>query len=54
MPQVTLKVAVSGWNALEVRGMTEDEVMDEMQDAAYEKLKELTEENGLEEEEEDE
>jgi hypothetical protein len=55
MPQVTLKVAVDslGWNALEVRGMSESDVMDEMEQSAYERLLELREEYGVEEEEEE-
>jgi len=55
MPQVTLKVAVDslGWKALEVRGMTESEVMEEMEQVAYERLLELREEYGVEDEEEE-
>ena len=47
MPEVTLKVEVSDWNALDINGMTEDEVMREMEEVAYQKLRELQQENGI-------
>ena len=51
MPQVTLKVNVDcyGWNALDIRGMNEGEVMEEMEQAAFDKLQTLREECGVEE-----
>jgi len=48
MPQVTLKVEVSDWNALNIRGMSENEVMEEMESVAYDKLRELQDEYGIE------
>jgi len=48
MPQITLKIEVPMWDALEVRGMTENEVMREMEHSAYDKLRELQREHGME------
>ena len=50
MPQITLKIEVSEWNALDVRGFSQNEVMREMEQSAYKKLRELQDEYGLEEE----
>lgn len=51
MPQITLKVNVDcyGWNALAVNGFDESEVIDRMEEVAFQELKALREENGVDE-----